>query len=641
MKINKSIKRYGGIFLIAGLSLTSCNDYLDVIPPEQAQLKDATKDFDATLDFLYTCYGGITNPFQYSGVEASSDEWVLPPLWREGMHTILYGLNVPGQMNDGWRWGSNYYRFIGQCHLFLNNIDQARGLTDEEKKEWKAEANFLIAYYHYQTLILYGPCPIVDHFIPMDADNSEFPGRSHFDYVTNWIVDKLDKAAEDLPVSRSDEKWGRATSTMAKALKARLLVYAASPLWNGKFPYPQWKNKNFETPGYGYDLVSLTYDPKKWERAEKACQEALDFALSQGGNKLYDDEELYKKESIPLPFVPNVSENTEEGKKFLKKVMLMRYLVTTRVNEGNKEIIWGYPHQGNMVIGSLPHAILKQSNGNYVNGYSGVSPVLNTSIEYFYTKNGKRPAYDSSFPDRKYWFQSAKIADRNGIITLNVDREPRFYAWFAFDDGDYGSKVNNGNPLKIKLRDPDLQGYNPEKFNRDNNVTGYFSQKYIMPKLTYNKSGGNNNESKPRPLIRLAELYLNLAECKAELGKDQEAINNLNIIRNRAGVPDLTTGDINSDMSLRDWVRNERFIELWGEGHRYYDVRRWMIAPETMGAGKRQGLNAYGIKKPSFEALNTVGPIDQPFVWMNKMYLLPLYTVEVAKNPQLIQSPGY
>lgn len=94
-------------------------------------------------------------------------------------------------------------------------------------------------------------------------------------------------------------------------------------------------------------------------------------------------------------------------------------------------------------------------------------------------------------------------------------------------------------------------------------------------------------------------------------------------------------------MSLRDWVRNERFIELWGEGHRYYDVRRWMIAPETMGAGKRQGLNAYGIKKPSFEALNTVGPIDQPFVWMNKMYLLPLYTVEVAKNPQLIQSPGY
>lgn len=78
MKINKSIKRYGGIFLIAGLSLTSCNDYLDVIPPEQAQLKDATKDFDATLDFLYTCYGGITNPFQYSGVEASSDEWVLP-----------------------------------------------------------------------------------------------------------------------------------------------------------------------------------------------------------------------------------------------------------------------------------------------------------------------------------------------------------------------------------------------------------------------------------------------------------------------------------------------------------------------------------------------------------------------------------
>ncbi|MRJ11204.1 RagB/SusD family nutrient uptake outer membrane protein [Ornithobacterium rhinotracheale] len=640
MKITKSIKRYGSILLFAGLGLTSCN-YLDVIPPEQAQLKDATKDFDSTLNFLYTCYGGIANPFGYSGVEAASDEWVLPPLWREGMHQILYGLNVPGQTQDGWRWGNNYYRFIGQCYLFLNNIENARGVTAEEKKEWSAEANFLIAYYHYQTLVLYGPCPILDHFIPMDADNSEFPGRSHFDYVTDWIVEKLDKAAEDLPASRSDEKWGRATSTMAKALKARLLVHAASPLWNGNFPFPQWKNKNYETPGYGYELVSLNYDRNKWVRAEKACQEALDFATSQGGHHLYNDEELYKKESVPLPFVPNVNENTDEGQKFLKKVMLMRYLVTTRVSEGNKEIIWGYPHQGNMVIGSLPHAILKQSNGNYVNGYSGVAPVLNTSIEYFYTKNGKRPAYDSNFPEKKYWFQSANVPGRDGIITLNVDREPRFYAWFAFDDGDYGSKVNNGNPLRVKLRDPDLQGFNPDKFNRDNNVTGYFSQKYIMPKLTYNKSGGNNNESKPRPLIRLAELYLNLAECQAELGKTQEAISNLNIIRNRAGVPDLTSGDITPEMSLIEWVRNERFIELWGEGHRYYDVRRWMIAPETMGAGKRQGLNAYGLKRPSFEAFNTAGPIEQPFVWVNRMYFLPLLTVEVAKNPQLIQAPGY
>ncbi len=94
-------------------------------------------------------------------------------------------------------------------------------------------------------------------------------------------------------------------------------------------------------------------------------------------------------------------------------------------------------------------------------------------------------------------------------------------------------------------------------------------------------------------------------------------------------------------MSIVKWVRNERFLELWGEGHRYYDVRRWMIAPETMGEGKRTGLNAYGTVNPSFDQFNTPIAIDQPFVWSNRMYLLPVFYIEVYKNPQMVQAPGY
>ena len=75
---------------------------------------------------------------------------------------------------------------------------------------------------------------------------------------------KLDEAAKDLPASRIGSEWGRATSTIAKAVKARLLLYAASDLWNGKFPYPDRKNKNFYTPGYGKELGSQVYDPDKW-----------------------------------------------------------------------------------------------------------------------------------------------------------------------------------------------------------------------------------------------------------------------------------------------------------------------------------------------------------------------------------------
>lgn len=642
MKMIKSIKSVACVALLAATAGFGSCDFLDVVPPEQAGLKDATRDFDASQRFLYSCYAGVTNPIDYSILEASADEWVLPPMWNETMHKILYGLNTAANLADGWRWGS-YYRYVGQCHLFLKYLPEAKGLTEGQRREWEAEANFMLAYYHMQVLNLYGPCPITDSYIPQSTSPAEYNGRSHYDYVVNWIVAKLDEAAAVLPPTRTGNEVGRATSVMAKALKARLLVYAASPLWNGSFPYPGWENTRFETPGYGKALVSYQYDRAKWERAEAACQDAL--AIADGnGVALYTDEAAYERHGLSLPFVPGRNPSKEEDKAFLKKVYLMRYVVTTRVTEGNKEIIWGLANQGNIVRGSMPHFIqMKSNNTPETWGYSGVSPILNTTVEYFYTKNGKRPSEDPSFAERTNWFKTAGISGRPDIITLNVDREPRFYAWLAFDGGDYGGpKLANGSPMRLRLKDAETQGYNPDKYNRDNNVTGYMSQKYVQSNLQFDLNGQRaNEENKPRPLIRMAELYLNLAECYAALGKTSEAITNLNIIRNRAGVPDLTDADVTSSKTIMDWVRNERFIELWGEGHRYYDVRRWMIAPQTMGARMRTGLNAYGKKNPSFAEFNTEVVVDQPFMWNNRMYLLPVFYNEVYKNPQMVQAPGY
>lgn len=646
MKLFSTIKRYIKVAMIATLTTgiqISCSDYLDVVPPEQAGLPDAVRDYDSTLKFMASCYAGMysASPFDYSTIEAAADEYVLPPLWREGMHNILYGLNTPQSVQDN-RWTFKYYAYIGQCHLFISQLPKAQGVTEEQRKEFEAEAKFLRAYYHMQTLFLYGPCPIIDRFYPSDTPEKEYPGRSHFDYVVDWIANQYDEVAQILPASRTGEEWGRATSTMAKALKARMLVYAASPLWNGSFPFPEWKNKNFETPGYGKDLVSLTYNPDKWGRAKIACQEAIDWATGQGGNALYTDENFYKSQTgVNLPYVPGIDATTPEGEAFLKKVMLMRYLVTTRVTDGNKEIIWGSANQGNFIWGSIPHYVLLRNNGTTFGYWSGVSPILNTSIQYFYTKNGKRPVHDPNFVNKQNWYESANVSGRSDIINLNVNREPRFYAWFAFDGGDYGNRLNNGSPLRIELRNANRQGYNQEKYNRDNNVTGYFSQKYIPPLAFLAPSGGTGGfDSKPRPIIRLAELYLNLAECEAALGNTSETFKNLNIIRNRAGIPDLTVADL-SEQSLMEWVRNERFIELWGEGHRYYDVRRWAIASQTMSSGIRKGLNAYGTKNPTFEEFNKEVTIDQDFIWHNRMYLHPVERNEAYKNSQLVQAPGY
>lgn len=636
MKLLRNIKLYTVSLIIAmGAAVASC-DFLEVVPAEKPTLPDATKDYNATLGFLYSCYAGIQNPVYFSRPEGSADEFAIPELWGYACQNVGYGLYTPSNLIDH-RWGA-FYRFIGQCHLFLQELENAKGVTDADKVRWTAEAKFLIAYYHFEVLRFYGPCPITDSYIAMDTPNSQYNGRSHYDYVTNWIVDLLDEAAFDLPTTIRDNEWGRATVAVAKAIKARALVYAASPLWNGEFPYPNWTNK-VETPGYGTELVSRTYDRSKWERALTACNEALDAADAEGF-ELFRDESLYSSANISLPYIPGMS-NNEEFDAFKKKVMLMRYVINAKPTEGNREFVWGL-NVGNdgMVLHALPTRVIQQSNGNWYNGYSGIAPTLN-SAEFFYTANGKIPAMDQNFARQDEWFTSGNLPGREDIIKLNIGREPRFYAWFAFDGGDYGSRIKNGQPLKLQLRNDQQQGLNPGLFNRDHCSTGYMSQKYLRPDAVVNASGSLSiGGDVPRPLVRMAELYLNLAECQAALG-NTDAIETLNIIRDRAGVPLLQESDITSEMPLIEWVRNERFIELWGEGHRYYDVRRWVQAPKYFAAGVRRALNIEEKQNPSFEEFNKPVQLARPYLWETRMYMAPIFYNEAYKNPQMVQAPGY
>lgn len=636
MKLLRNIKLYTVSLIIAmGAAVASC-DFLEVVPAEKPTLPDATKDYNATLGFLYSCYAGIQNPVYFSRAEGSADEFAIPELWGYACQNVGYGLYTPSNLIDH-RWGT-YYRFIGQCHLFLQELENAKGITDADKIRWIAEAKFLIAYYHFEVLRFYGPCPITDSYIAMDTPNSEYNGRSHYDYVTNWIVDLLDEASFDLPTTIRDNEWGRATVAIAKSIKARALVYAASPLWNGEFPYPNWTNK-VETPGYGTELVSRTYDRSKWERALTACNEALEAADAEGF-ELFRDETLYSSANISLPYIPGMS-NNEEFDAFKKKVMLMRYVINAKPTEGNREFVWGL-NVGNdqMVIHALPTRVIQQSNGNWYSGYSGIAPTLN-SAEFFYTANGKTPAMDQNFAREDEWFTSGNLTGREDIIKLNIGREPRFYAWFAFDGGDYGSRIKNGQPLILQLRNDQQQGLNPGLFNRDHCSTGYMSQKYLRPDAVVNASGSLSiGGDVPRPLVRMAELYLNLAECQAALG-NTDAIETLNIIRDRAGVPLLQESDITSEMPLIEWVRNERFIELWGEGHRYYDVRRWVQAPKYFAAGVRRALNIEEKQNPSFEEFNKPVQLARPYLWETRMYMAPIFYNEAYKNPQMVQAPGY
>lgn len=657
MKLLNRIKLLSGILLVSGCCLTvSCN-FLEIVPVEQPDLDDATQDFNSALGFLHSCYAGLRPPVAFEDVEASADEYAVPLEYTQQGYLSLKVAHdlVTSNTNEG-RWGQ-YYKSIGQIHLFLQELDKAP-VSEIVKEEWIAEAYFLLAYYHFEILRFYGPCPISEQLLPVTTPQDQYPGRMHYDYVTDWIVRVLDEkvlAENKLPNSRSNTEIGRATRPIALALKARVLLYAASPLWNGKFPYPDWKNEKqrtaMETPGYGTALVSTSYDPEKWKRAERACKEALDAALEAGyylfGTKP-GDEQLQVQNKLPMPFIPGLEGTDAEKKAFQNKVLTLRYMMTAKGMEGNMEFLWQVNKTTNFVFGSLPNNLMKLSNGSEYGGWSSTSPYL-YAIEHFYTNKGKLPkiaAAKNEFPGESKWLDPAGITGRPELFRICVDREPRFYAWFGFHQGDYSCRLADGQPVQIDTRDPDRQGYNPAKYNRNHLVTGFAIQKFLDPNTQLNSAGGGGIPNPAYPLIRMAELYLNLAECQAMMSADgksdayaTEALKNLNAVHQRAGLKEITKEDLN-DLPLMDWIKNERYVEFYAEGQRYFDVRRWVEGGTYLAAGKREGLRAEE-KGLEYDEFRQRIKVNQPYSWSNRQYLVPIYHIEVNSNPQLVQAPGY
>lgn len=628
---------------LTGLTATSC-DFLDIVPPEQATLTDATKSASNTLDFLYSCYSGVWNPLTAN----TTDEHAFPAGWGGAHRSVSYGLYTPANVVDDGRW-STFFKSINQTHLFLRELETAREVSESQKEQWRAEAYFLLAYYHYELLQYYGPIPVIDKYYDTNTPSSEFKGRMHFDYVTDWIVSTLDEKVINniyLPSTRPADERGRATSVIAKALKSRVLVYAASPLWNGSFPYPNWRNTE-ETPGYGNDLVSTQYNPEKWNRARVASEEAIQAAV-EGGHTLYDDVNYpivtQRITDAQLPFIPGMEQNTADNKLFKQRVLMLRNMMTLKVREGNTELIWGVAKDAGEMAQIMPRSLLLLTNGSYYHGQNAISPTL-YSVEHFYTKDGVIPEHgiaDNTFPEKSEWYKRAGINGRTDLTKINVAREPRYYAWMAFDQGDYGTMIAAGKPKRLEMKLAAEQGYASSSAGSQNySTTGFLSQKWIRvdQSLSMNNTWSNNDVNRyARPIIRMAELYLNLAESQAALNNN-DALTTLNNIRQRAGVRALTSADLGL-MTLMDWVRNERFVELWGEGHRWNDVRRWVMGDQYFGEGKREGLNAV-INNPSFDQFNTRIRIAQAYKWYNRMYMAPIQYSEVQKNNKLVQSPGY
>lgn len=580
-----------------------------------------------------------------------TDEAVGPQEWESMGSRVQWDAITPSSINgDSMYPWKVWYNGIGYCNLFLKLMkEHDPAMNPNDKAQYIAEVKFLKAYYHFRLLQMYGPIPVVDSFISSNTLKQDFPGRSHFDYCVDYIANLFDEAAEYLPARHSNQAYyGRATSIMCKALKARLLVLAASPLWNGDFPNPAWKNKSYETPGYGLLLVSQTRDENKWERARTACQEAIE-AAENSGHELFNIESselLRENNSIGLPDIPALGES-EDDIAFKKTVVMLRYLMATSPQDGNKEIIWGLvPMNGGIdshktAMASIPHFVMKNELGQNIGGWGGLSPTLFT-VSHFFTKDGLLPEDDPGFVSESEYFTSAGLSNPD-ITRINVGREPRYYAAIGFDGDQYSTKIAGGSPLYLEMRNNTKTGYDANIWGtRNYSVTGFLNKKWVNPNFYYTGIGWSHSLPKtPLSLIRLGEMYLEMAECEAQCGNDAEALVWLNKIRSRAGVPEWTLSSLSDNgKSVLEAVMDERFAECYLEGYRYYDIRRYLLGSDTMSKVNYKGLDAIR-KSPGFTTFNTVVSISQPFEWNDRMYLLPVSNDEVYSNPNLVQAPGY
>lgn len=640
------MKNFYKIFIVMACSLlgvfSSC-DYLDVVPDEKATEKDAFEDKEAARRFIYSCYAYIPNP--RNGTESldlfTADE-VVTAFEHERFASFPKGnYSASNPVISYW---NSLFQGIKQCYILLNNINKVPALEASVKADYIAQAKFLIGYYHFLLVRSYGPVILVKEEPSLITPADQYAARSPYDECVDYVCQMLDEAAEGLPATRVNEHYGLATNVAAKSIKARMLLYAASPLFNGNSEfYADFKDKN------GNALMSLTYDAGKWQKAKSAYEEAIRMAEAAGYG-------LYKKTDYMLDGYDNI-EPVDPVQHTL------RYTI---IEPANNEVIWADCRSEGAY--SVQNKSLPFCNGS---AYNGVAPTL-TMLKRFYTKNGLPIDVDPDFPKGNGIYEPTAIGEENaGIgdpeaqtIRFNLDREPRFYAWVAFQGGFYEiMSATDGNGAYDS--DESYQKYNlsvhqgklvcdfviggnvsrqPEGSTlRTNNYspTGYLNKKGVVP--GYNvRTSLYYPPFYPWPVIRLAELYLGYAEACVECNDLPNAKKYLNEVRKRAGIPDVETswnGIATLDQNkMREIVRQERTVEFYLENHTFWDLRRWKDAERYFGV-KAKGMNILGTNIDDFaQALEVT--FERKFESPTQ-YLMPVPLTDVNRNLNLVQNPGY
>ena len=595
------------IAALLGLGLTGCNDILDLTPKDQ--LSDAAVFTDPNLAqaFVNDMYRGMGHGLYEIMLASISDETHFIHNYNtEPIVKSIITSSDRGALEDGryghFNWANNFSR-IRQTNIFLSKID-GTSFDAALKQRMKGEAYFLRAYFYHNLMRMYGGVPLITKVYGLNDDFRV--ARHSFKETVDFIVANADSATALLPPSYSGADVGRATKGVALALKARVLLYAASDLYNYRVIPSDSPYIGYTTP---QDRTAL------WRAAKNAAQAVMDL----GTYSLFRPTPASAQEAAQNYAALFLQQTSTEA-------IMSRFFLTTR-DDG------AYPNRDN------------GPNGYHT--WGGNTPIQNLVDDY-------RMADGSKFD----WNNPAHAA------APYANRDPRFYGSILYDGAPWRQRPDDvkkldaigviqtfrqlriidttmvaGHPKVDTTMVPGLDTRDSPVENWNGAYSGYYIRKFIDPAL----NAQFIRQQVPWIYFRYAEILLNYAEASIELNELGDAVNVLNQIRQRGGMPLFSAGL--GQAVLRDEYRNERRVEMAFEEQRFFDVRRWMIAPAVLSkvAG---GINVFldggnRADRTTWRNYRYVTDTIQARAWNNKMYFMPIRLDELNRNSLLKQNPGY
>lgn len=661
-----------GNFLLSttfGILFISCSDYLNM----EKDIKDrmtieevfSTKDYtEQWLANAYAYLGGSNVDMGYvSGSFSFSDD-----IYHPYYNSFTEQTYLEEQWQDSW---SNCYLGIRQATIFIQNVDQCLQLAEEVRADYKAQARFIRAFYYWKLLQKYGPVPLVQEGQDYTKDYEElYIPRNTYDECVEFISSEMKEAALFLPAQRDWFSIARPTRGAALSVRAKVLLYAASPLMNGN----QDAYAAELVDNTGKRLLAAEYSEEKWAIAAAAAKDVMNLGIYD----LYTaNRRVAASNGYPITIPPfkdgNFSEkNWPDGYADIDPFESYRSVFNGELTAAqNPELIFTRGQNQNsirsMVLEQLP---------TFAKGNNRIS-MTQKQCDAYYMFNGKDcPGKDSEIGRgdgslRLEGFVTAADVKAGlykplieGVSLQYANREPRFYASVAYN----GAVWSLQNATLSTDRGPYACWYyhaGAERYSGWDSgglCTGIGMMKFVRPTDTNDNQEGIGDNShiseKADMTIRYAEILLIYAEALNELKNsyeisswdgsktytigrvEEELKKGIQPIRIRAGIPDYDDTIYSSPEKFRKKLKRERQIELMGEGHRYFDLRRWK------DASAEESLPIYGCntKMTENEAVQfhrpvIIGEIQTRFT--ERTYFWPISINELYRNRKLTQNPGW